>query len=160
MAKVYLGIGSNLGDREAHIRKALFMLEQREIVVSRLSSMYETEPWGVTDQPLFINAASLVETALAPRDLLMALKDIEKRMGRLFTNTHWGPRVIDLDILYYEERVINEPDLKIPHPHLAQRTFVLDPLFEIAPEAVDPQTSKTVSVMRNELICAQREQRG
>ena len=160
MAKVHMGIGSNLGDREGNVKKSLSMLEQRGVAVMKLSSMYETKPWGVTDQPSFINAASVVETSLAPRDLLTALKDIEKRMGRLFTNTHWGPRVIDLDILFYEDRVINEPDLKIPHPLIAQRSFVLDPLFEIAPETVDPQTQKTVSRMRDELAEIKREPRG
>lgn len=151
MAIVYIGIGSNIGNREASVKRALSTLNDRDIITVRLSSLYETEPWGVKNQPSFINAVAEMETGLSPMDLLNILRETERRLGRFFEATRWGPRVIDLDILFYDSITVNEPELKIPHPLIAQRAFVLDPLFEIAPDLVHPVTGKTVTQMRDEL---------
>jgi 2-amino-4-hydroxy-6-hydroxymethyldihydropteridine diphosphokinase len=133
---VYIGIGSNLGDREVNCLKALELLAEYGIKVDRTSSMYETEPWGVKGQPRFINMAVQAETNLDPRKLLNVLKEIEKQMKRV-PSEKYGPRLIDLDILLYDNLVLDEPDLKIPHPHMHERDFVMRPLREIAPEVAD-----------------------
>ena len=132
MAAAYLSLGSNLGDREANIRKALeFLAESVRII--KVSSLYETAPIGVTDQNEFINAVVLVETDLDPMSLLSAVREIENVMGRV-RNFHWGPRVIDVDILLYDGATINTPELTVPHPEMMKRAFVLIPLAEIAPD--------------------------
>lgn len=136
MATVYLGLGSNLGDREAHIRDALRELE-RVMVLRALSSLYETAPWGLQDQPEYLNAVCVGETCLAPHALLMEIKAIERRMGRRPT-VRYGPRSIDIDILFYEDRIVQTDELQIPHPRLAERAFVLVPLMEVAPDLKHP----------------------
>jgi len=143
MPTAYIGIGSNVGERKEHCLRALALLSEEGIAVRACSAFYETEPWGVKDQPRFINAAAEIETSLEPQALLRLLKDIEKRIGREETY-RWGPRVIDLDILLYDDLVMDEEGLKIPHPHLHERNFVLKPLSEIAPEKVHPLLGKTV----------------
>jgi 2-amino-4-hydroxy-6-hydroxymethyldihydropteridine diphosphokinase len=140
---VHIGIGSNLGNRQENCLEAIRRLKQSGLSVLKRSSMIETEPWGVTDQPHFINMAIETETDLGPDELLLLLKNIEKTMGREET-AHWGPRVIDLDILFYDDRIIDSADLKIPHPHLHERDFVLRPLREIAPEKIHPVLKKTI----------------
>jgi 2-amino-4-hydroxy-6-hydroxymethyldihydropteridine diphosphokinase len=143
MPTVYLGIGSNLGDREDNCRKAIDLLMESGLKVVKKSSMHETEPWGVKGQPRFINMAVETETELRPREMLNVLKAIEKRMGRVEAE-RYGPRIIDLDILLYDSLVIDEPDLKIPHPLMHEREFVLKPLSEIAPDVVHPVLKKTI----------------
>lgn len=143
MAVVYISVGSNLGDREANCRIALKKLNSEGIIIKKASSMHETEPWGFKDQPKFINMVIEVETELRPEELLMTLKGIEKKMGRKET-IKWGPRIIDLDILFYNDKIINQDELKIPHPYLHERDFVLVPLSEIAPDKVHPVLKKTV----------------
>lgn len=150
MAIVHIGVGSNLGDRAANCRRAVEMLAERGVRARKRSSLYETEPWGVRDQPRFLNMALEAETDLPPRDLLRTLKEIELAMGRTETG-RYGPRIIDLDILLYGSLVLNEPGLRIPHPLMHQRSFVLDPLSEIAPEAVHPVLGKTVEELKREL---------
>lgn len=150
MAIVYVGIGSNLGDRERNCLRAIDLMEERSLKVSRRSRTYETEPWGVKDQPRFINMAVSVETALEPRKVLGLLKDVEKLMGRQET-VRYGSRVIDLDILLYDSLVVKEPGLEIPHPLMHERDFVLVPLAEIAPEAVHPVIGKTIRELRDKL---------
>jgi len=140
---VYLGIGSNLGNREENCLRAIGLLKAKGVRIKKQSSQYETEPEGVKDQPHFINMAVEIKTDLSPRKLLETLKTIEKEMGRKET-VKWGPRVIDLDILLYDGLIIAEPDLKIPHPLMHERTFVLKPLSEIAPDAVHPVFGKAV----------------
>lgn len=154
MARAFIGIGSNIGQREANVRRAVSLMEADGIRQVLLSSLHETEPWGVTDQPGYINAAAEVETDLNPKELLQTLRGIEKRMGRFFEATRWGPRVIDLDILFYDNISLNEPELKIPHPLIPERAFVLDPLSEIAPDLLHPVTGKTISEMRKALKAA------
>jgi 2-amino-4-hydroxy-6-hydroxymethyldihydropteridine diphosphokinase len=145
MAVAYLGIGSNVGDREAHIQKAAALLRENENVqVLAVSSLIETEPVGGVPQGKFLNGALKIKTDLMPNDLLAALKNIERRCGRAKTETN-GPRTLDLDILFYDDVVIVDgKTLSIPHPRLHERAFVLIPLAEIAPEAVHPRLQKTV----------------
>lgn len=145
MATAYIGIGTNIGERVANVDRALSLMSDAGIRLIRCSSLHETTPWGVTDQPNFINAAAMVETDLAPHDLFTTLKSIERRMGRLFEQERWGPRVIDLDILLYDDEVIDTHDLKVPHPLMHERAFVLVPLNEIAPDAMHPVLCKRVS---------------
>jgi 2-amino-4-hydroxy-6-hydroxymethyldihydropteridine diphosphokinase len=143
MSIVHIGIGSNIGNRQENCREAVRQLASRGVKVVKQSSMIETEPWGVADQPRFINMAVEAETDLAPENLLTALKDIEAAMGRTDA-VRWGPRVIDLDILFYDDLVVDTAELKIPHPHLHARMFVLGPLSEIVPDKVHPVLGKTV----------------
>jgi len=137
MSVAYIGIGSNLGDREFNCKQAIGLLRQKGTTVSKESSLYETKPWGVRDQPLFLNMAIEVETDLKPFELLRTLKDIEKKMGREETFL-WGPRIIDLDILLYDNNIVDEKGLRIPHPHMQDREFVLRPLCEIAGDVIHP----------------------
>jgi 2-amino-4-hydroxy-6-hydroxymethyldihydropteridine diphosphokinase len=124
-----IGIGSNVGDAAAHVQRAFARLGETGTLLA-CSSLYRTAPWGVTDQPPFVNAVALVETTLPPRDLLAVLKRIEAEEGRIATY-RWGPRVLDLDILTYGDLVLDEPDLVIPHARLRERAFALVPLAEI-----------------------------
>jgi len=150
MSIVYIGIGSNLGNRQENCRKAIRQLYLRGVKVVKESSMIETEPWGVTDQPCFINMAVEAETDLAPDRLFAIFKDIEMQMGRTDA-VRWGPRVIDLDILFYDDMVLDTPELKIPHPYLHERDFVLIPLAEIAPEKIHPVLQKSVRRLCSDL---------
>jgi 2-amino-4-hydroxy-6-hydroxymethyldihydropteridine diphosphokinase len=124
----YVGLGSNMGDREALIRRAAEAIGAR-----RLSSVRETEPWGYEAQPAFLNAVAELETTLAPGQLLDHLLDVERRLGRDRVGPKWGPRTIDLDLLLYGDEVVDEPGLQVPHPFLLERLFVLEPLAELAP---------------------------
>jgi 2-amino-4-hydroxy-6-hydroxymethyldihydropteridine diphosphokinase len=124
----YVGLGSNLGERESLIRQAAEL-----IGVRRLSTIIETEPWGYESQPRFLNAVAEVETELDARGLLDRLLDVERRLGRERAGPQWGPRTIDLDLLLFGDEEIDEPGLIVPHPHLEERRFVLEPLAELAP---------------------------
>ncbi len=129
----WLSLGSNLGDREKNLREAVARLTKTEgVSVTAVSSIYETEPWGKRDQPGFLNIAAAIETALSPEALLAETQAVEQAMGRV-RHEHWGPRVIDLDILAMEGVLRQTPELIIPHPYMTQRAFVLTPLAEIAP---------------------------
>lgn len=129
MARAGIGIGSNLGDSGANVRAAIAELSEAGTVRAR-SRLYRTKPWGRTNQSDFYNAAVILETELPPRRLLAVLQELEAKLGRV-PSERWGPRVIDLDILYYDDLRIDEPDLKIPHPLLLERAFALVPLAEI-----------------------------
>lgn len=142
MATAYLSLGSNLGHREANIKSALKMLGQEARII-KVSSLYETEPVGYKDQPWFLNLVCVVETELAPQALLKFVKAVERKLGRKSTR-RFGPRVIDIDILFYHDLVLDSPDLTIPHPRLAERAFVLVPLKEIASRLIHPLLSLTV----------------
>jgi 2-amino-4-hydroxy-6-hydroxymethyldihydropteridine diphosphokinase len=131
MPLVYVGLGSNLGDREAFIRRALELLEGPEIAVERVSSLRETDPVGYEDQPRFLNGAAALRTELSPRGLLEQLQAVERELGRDRSGPRFGPRTIDLDLLLYGDRVVREDGLEIPHPRLAERRFVLEPLSEL-----------------------------
>jgi len=124
----YVGLGSNLGDREGTILAAAGRLGPH-----RLSPIVETEPWGYADQPRFLNAVAALETELPPRALLDRLLEVERELGRVREGPRYGPRTIDLDLLLYGDAVIDEPGLTVPHPRLAERLFVLEPLFGLDP---------------------------
>jgi 2-amino-4-hydroxy-6-hydroxymethyldihydropteridine diphosphokinase len=145
----YLSLGSNLGDREAHLREAARRLSEIGTITAT-SSLYETAPMEVVDQPWFLNAVVALRTDLAPADLLRELLAIEKSMGRVRTRPK-GPRTIDLDILLYDDEVVHAPSLTIPHPAMQQRLFVLAPLAEIAPEVVHPVLHRTAIELRDAL---------
>jgi len=134
VTRAYVGLGSNLGDREQAIRSAA-----EAIGAARLSEIRETEPWGYADQPLFLNAVAEVETELAPRELLDFLLEIEGGLGReRDSGPRYGPRTIDLDLLLYGDDTIAEPGLTVPHPHLHERLFALEPLAELDRTLVVP----------------------
>jgi 2-amino-4-hydroxy-6-hydroxymethyldihydropteridine diphosphokinase len=138
----YVGLGSNLGDREATIRAAADL-----IGAQRLSGIIETEPWGNEEQPKFLNAVAELETQVEPRALLDLLLDVEARLGRERDGTRWGPRAIDLDLLLYGDRIVDEPGLTVPHPFLHERLFVLEPLAELAPEVAVPGRGDVSSLL-------------
>lgn len=138
MSKAFVGIGSNLGDREAHVRSALELLAAEQgIDVVAVSELRETEPVGPVEQGRFVNGAALLETELSPRELLGRLLTIEGRLGRV-RNERFGPRTIDLDLLVHGDAVVNEPGLSVPHPRLHERRFALEPLADLAPDLVVP----------------------
>lgn len=142
-----IALGSNLGDRRAHIIRALVAIAALPLsrFVAR-SSIVETDPVGVPGQPRFLNAAARIETRLSARDLLDALLDIERSLGRdRASGERWGPRVIDLDLLLYGDQRIDEPGLSVPHPRMRERAFVLTPLAEVAPEMRHPADGRTVA---------------
>ena len=128
MTVAYVGLGSNLGDRESLIRQAAEL-----IGATRLSTIIETEPWGYEQQPRFLNAVAEVETPLNPRAFLEQLLEVERRLGRERPGRPWGPRTIDLDLLLYGDEELDEPGLVVPHPRLHERRFVLEPLAELVP---------------------------
>jgi 2-amino-4-hydroxy-6-hydroxymethyldihydropteridine diphosphokinase len=146
LTTVYLSLGSNLGDREANLRHARERFRTDELCLLRESSIYETEPRDVPEQPWFLNQVVEVETSLLPRELLEKLQRIETEMGRKRTIPK-GPRTIDLDILLAGNAIITTPNLEIPHPRLADRRFVLEPLAELSPELRHPRTRITVREM-------------
>ena len=150
MKTVYLGLGSNLGDRQAQLREALDRLEAAEVRILRRSPVYETEPQDVRDQGWFLNAVIEAETELFPMQLLARTQKIEREMGRQCIKIG-GPRTIDIDILLYGNFVIRTPQLEIPHPRMTERRFVLEPLGAIAPDLRHPVTGRTVREMLAEV---------
>ncbi len=142
---VYLALGSNLGDRAENLKEAIASLSP-QMVVKAKSHVYETPPWGYEDQPRFLNQVLKVQTYLGPEPLLKHIKRLEIALGRKASFRN-GPRLIDIDILFYDDRVISTPILTIPHPHLHERGFVLLPLMDIAPDLVHPLTKKSVREM-------------
>ena len=142
MAKAYIGIGSNLGDKQKNISRAVKLLNKKCKILNK-SSLYETEPIGFKNQYWFLNCAVGVQTELSPQKLLSFLKSIENSMGRINFMKN-GPRIIDLDIIFYGNKIINTSNLIIPHPRLHERLFVLRPLKEIYPELVHPIYKKSV----------------
>lgn len=144
LALAVIGLGSNLGNKLKNIAAAAANLKKLpKTVINRMSSCYKTAPWGKTDQDWFVNQVIAVETNLEPMQLLKALQNIEIKMGRQRTET-WGPRIIDLDILWYGGDIVRLPGLTIPHPHMRERLFVLIPLMEIEPDLIFPEDGLTI----------------
>ncbi len=147
MASVYLCLGSNLGQREKNLAQALTLLSQK-VSLEKVSSIYETEPVGYKEQPLFLNMVCQITTDLSPWELLHLAKDIERKIGRMASFPN-APRPIDIDILFYDNQIIQTQNLTIPHPRLAERAFVLIPLAEIAPELTHPELDKSIAELAN-----------
>lgn len=146
MAQLIIGLGSNQGDRSRKLSLARGLCRQFYGPLLRVSPIYQTAAWGVEDQPDFLNQVIMLETELRPQTCLTTALAIENLMGRI-RQKHWGPRVIDVDLLYYDDQIINTPDLTLPHPRIQERKFVLQPLADIAPELVDPKRGKTISIL-------------
>jgi len=148
--RAYVGLGANLGDREDTIRRAVALVDELAgVSVVGVSSLRETEPWGPVEQPRYLNGAVAVETELPPRELLDALLDVERRLGRARDDEErWGPRTIDLDLLLYGDLVLDEPGLDVPHPRLHERRFALEPLAELAPDALVPARGTAAELLR------------
>ena len=144
MNEVYLLLGSNEGTPEHNLLVAWQQIATRCGKIIHHSSIYETEAWGLKEQNNFLNQALLITTSLKPSELLIVLKQIEKETGRV-ESTKWGPRVIDIDILFYNTEIIDLPELKIPHPYIQERRFTLAPMHEIAPDFVHPVLGKTMT---------------
>jgi 2-amino-4-hydroxy-6-hydroxymethyldihydropteridine diphosphokinase len=145
MHTIYLGLGTNLGDRAANLQAAVAGLAKK-LNVTAVSPIYETPPWGITDQPDFLNMCLAAETDLPPNELLALLKTLEKEIGRA-PGERWGPRLIDIDLLFYANQIIETEKLTIPHPELPERAFVLRPLVDVAPNFVHPVLGETMAAL-------------
>lgn len=150
MIDVFLLLGSNLGDRKAYLQRAIDLIEIELGVVAQKSSIYETEAWGKTDEPNYLNQVIQVETQLSARRVLEKILQVETRMGRV-REEKWGSRIIDIDILFYGQAIIDEPGLVVPHPQLHNRKFTLEPLNELAPDLQHPVLKKSIFNLKNEL---------
>lgn len=143
MNKTYLLLGSNIGNTAARLKKAKELLSVYIGNIKRESSLYTTAAWGNTRQPDFLNQVIILETQLSPENVMESILDIEKKMGRIRTKKY-DPRIIDIDILFYEKKMINTPQLSVPHPQIANRRFVLVPLNELSPNLKHPALKKTI----------------
>lgn len=148
--RTFIAIGSNIGDRHKYVEKAIDLMEERAGTIVKRSTIIETKAYGYTDQDDFLNMAVELDTNLQPRELLKVLQEIELELHRV-RKIRWGPRTIDLDIIYYENKVIDEEDLHIPHIDLYNRDFVLEPIVEIDPSFIDPRKNKTTAELLDEL---------
>ena len=152
---IFLGLGSNLGQKGRNLKQALCLL-QDIVSIDAVSKIYRSEAWGLKDQPRFINMALKVSTELSPSDLLESIKAIEQKMGRI-KSIKWGPRIIDIDILLYDQMILDIPGLTIPHPWLSERDFVLAPLMDLEPERIHPLFKRSVSDIYQDFL---RQQNG
>ncbi len=151
MPKLVLHIGSNLGNRTENIARAIASLQKRVGVITQQSAIYKTAAWGVENQPDFLNIALILETIMLPEEVLDAVLPIELEIGRI-RNERWGPRLIDIDIMFYNDWRIDYPNLTIPHPRIHERNFVLIPLAEIIPHFVHPVLGRTILELKETCI--------
>lgn len=151
MPQAIIAFGSNIGNRRENIKNALDKMKNNGLNILKVSTTIETAPYGYKEQDSFLNGACIVETDLFPKELLYKLLSIEQEMGRK-RKIHWGPRNIDLDIIFYDDQIINEEDLIIPHPDAHNRSFVMGPVSEIAPFFIHPVYKKTVNEIYKELL--------
>jgi 2-amino-4-hydroxy-6-hydroxymethyldihydropteridine diphosphokinase len=149
MHTIYLGLGTNLGNRAANLQAAVVRLAEN-LSVTAVSPIYETAPWGITDQPDFLNMCLTAQTDLPPHELLKLLKNLEKEIGRV-PGERWGPRLIDIDLLFYANQIIDTEKLMIPHPELPERAFVLRPLADVAADFVHPVLGESIAVLADRL---------
>ncbi len=148
MTRAYVGLGANVGPREKTLRRAVELLAAEDgVEVVGVSTLQETEPVGVVDQPRFLNGAVAVETTLSAPELLDVLLRTERTLGRVRDGTRWGPRTVDLDLLVYADEVVDEPGLRVPHPRLQERRFALEPLAELDPGLVIPGAGRVLDVL-------------
>lgn len=145
MAKVFLLLGGNLGNKKVIFNQALALLEEAVGKIVQQSAIYETEPWGFESEDLFWNQVVVLETRLDADSLLEETQQIEYQLGRVRHGAQYSSRLIDLDILFYDQLILNQPWLEIPHPRIAERRFVLEPLAEIAPDFIHPASKKTIA---------------
>lgn len=150
MVKVFLLLGSNLGDRNLLLQQAVKCIEDEIAPIIKQSAVYETQSWGKVDSPDYLNQVILVESELSAQIILQKILNIEWKIGRV-REEKWGPRLIDIDILFYGDALIDEPELKVPHPELHKRRFTLEPLAEIAPDFIHPTLNKNILQLKNEL---------
>ncbi|WP_455655606.1 2-amino-4-hydroxy-6-hydroxymethyldihydropteridine diphosphokinase [Phascolarctobacterium sp.] len=150
MSVAYIALGSNLGDKAANLGQAVKLLQAKGLQIRAVSSFFQTEPYGVTDQPEFINATACVETSLTPEALLKLLLETELEMGRVRLR-HWGERNIDLDLLLYDDLIYHSDKLTLPHPDMQNRLFVLQPLAEIAADKIHPVYKKSIQTLLKSL---------
>jgi 2-amino-4-hydroxy-6-hydroxymethyldihydropteridine diphosphokinase len=148
MSQIYLCLSSNLGDRLQNLKQAIQSLQNNQIQVINSSNIYETEPWGLTEQPWFLNQCIQISTNLNPHQLLNIINQIESDLGRI-RHQKWAERTIDIDILYYQDQIIQTEKLTIPHSEIKNRQFVLQPLAEIAPNFIDPLDNKTIKELQS-----------
>ncbi len=145
MALVYLSFGSNLGDRQLNIERAVSLIREKGIITETVSPLYETEPLHNPGQPVFYNSCASAHTDLAPEECLKALKEAEKKLGRDMEAPRYTPRIIDIDLLYYDNIILKSGVLTVPHPQIRGRRFVLAPLSDIAPDFTDPESGMTIA---------------
>ncbi|EPY2302682.1 2-amino-4-hydroxy-6-hydroxymethyldihydropteridine pyrophosphokinase [Clostridium sporogenes] len=150
MHTAYVAFGSNIGEKESYIKRALEKIEKRGMKIIKVSPIYETEPYGVLDQDSFLNGVVKIETNLTPENLIEVLLDIEKQLDRV-RERRWGPRTIDLDIIFYDDLIINKNNLIIPHKDMENREFVLKPLCDIDENFIHPVLKKSVKQLYDEL---------
>lgn len=150
MNRIALALGSNLGDRLGNLRKAIRLLKTSGIRITATSDIFETSPYGKPDQPRFLNACAIIETDQDGEELLVLLKDIEKQVGRI-EREKWGPREIDIDIIFIDQKVVESETLHVPHPEMHKREFVLKPLAQVAPDWIHPVLERTVQEIASEI---------
>ncbi len=150
MHKIYCSLGSNLGDRQNHLKRGIECLKQEKIMIVDQSSIYETSPWGVESQDMYLNQVIELETEISPKELIEICQNCERKVGRNSDQGHMQARVLDIDIVFYGDQIISNPEIEIPHPRMHQRMFVLIPLLELDEDFVHPVSGKAVWELYNE----------